>query len=129
MTLISTSTTFGLSDLELIDVHKAFGPNLRFTFTWIVDGENGKVWAQSTAGFRYIKEKDGTYKVQPPLAKSNTYQVITATLISLDLIEEIEEELVRGGWQKKVGKNNPVKALLDMEVDLSTKLPKGKRHK
>lgn len=129
MTLTSLSTTFGLSDLELIDVHKSFGPNLRFTFTWNVEGSEGQVWAQSTAGFRYIKEKTGVFKVQPPLAKSSTYQVILATLISLDLIKEIEEELIRGGWQKKVGKNNPIKSLLNLEVDLSPELPKGKRHK
>lgn len=129
MTLPTLSTSFGLSDLELIDVHKSFGPNLRFTFTWIVDGTDGQIWAQSTAGFRYIKEKTGVFKVQPPLAKSTTYQVILATLISLDLLKEIEEELIRGGWRKKVGKNNPIKSLLNLEVDLSTELPKGKKHK
>lgn len=129
MTLTSLSTTFGLSDLELIDVQKSFGPNLRFTFTWYVEGSESQIWAQSTPGFRYIKEKDGAYKVQPPLARSTTYRVILATLISIDLLKEIEGELIRQGWKKKVGRNNPVKALKNIPVDLSTELPKGKTHK
>lgn len=129
MTLAATSTTWGLSDLELVDTAKPQGPRLRFTFTWLVDLEDKRVPAVSIPGFLYLKRANGEYKVLPPVRRSTTLHVYYAAIVSVDLLEMIEATLISEGWQKKVGKNNPVKALLTMPADLSTEIPKGKRHK
>lgn len=117
--LINAATcTWGLSDLELIEIHKSYGPQLRFTFTWLVDLEDGRTIAQSTPGFRYIKKVGGEFKVEPPLKKTTTYATYYATIVSTDLCKLIEKKLIEDNWQSRVGKNNKVENLLKEPINI-----------
>lgn len=127
--LPAITSTLGLSDLTLLERKKSWGPQLRFTLTWLVELEDGKTLAQSTPGFRYVKRADGEYRILPPVRNSTTETTYYASIVSLDLLKEIEAELIRGGWRRKVGTNNPLKELADMPGDLSTEIPKGKKHR
>lgn len=118
----SGKTTFGISDFRLIEVRKHYGPQLQFTFTWLLETKDGKQFAQSTPGFRYVKRTGGKYQIIPPSQKKTTYATYYSSVFSTDLLDLIEEELVRGGWKDKVGSNNDHRELVGLGEVLAEEL-------
>ena len=99
-------TTFGVSDFRLIELRKHYGPQLQFTFTWLLETPDGKQFAQSTPGFRYVKRTGGSYRILPPESKRTSNTTYYTSIFSTDLLEIIEQELIKAGWKEKVGSNN-----------------------
>ena len=115
------NTTFGISDFRLIEVRKHYGPQLQFTFTWLLEA-NGKQFAQSTPGFRYVKRSGGKYQILPPAQRKTTYATYYSSVFSTDLLDLIEEKLIENGWREKVGANNDQRELLSLGETLAEEL-------
>ena len=103
---VKGTTTFGISDFRLIEVRKHYGPQLQFTFTWLLESKDNKQHAQSTPGFRYVKRTGGKYQILPPAQRKTTYATYYSSVFSTDLLELIEQQLIKDGWREKVGSNN-----------------------
>ncbi len=116
---VKALVTFGLSDFRLIEIKRSYGPQLQFTFTWLVDTPEGKQLAQSTPGLRYVKRTNGEYKILPPTRAKTENYTYYCSIFTNDLLELIEENLVQAGWKAKVGANNPVENLLQIEGNLN----------
>ena len=110
--------TWGISDFMWVNEKTPYGPSLRFTFTWIVELEDGGQMAQSTPGCLYLKKTDGKFEVRAPAQRSTSYATYYSCQFSVDLVNMIEGELIAGGYQEKVGKNNDVKKLLKEPIVL-----------
>lgn len=117
-------TTFGLSDFRLLEIRRSYGPQLQFTFTWLLE-TGGKQFAQSTPGFRYVKRSGGKYKILPPEQLKTRYAVYYSSIFSTDLLDLIEEELIAGGWRSKVGSNNDHEALKGQAEEWAEELKAG----
>ena len=105
---------------------RSYGPQLQFSLTWLVEPPDGKQYAQSTPGFRYVKRTGGTYWIIPPAAKKNSYATFYSCVLSTDLLEIIEKALVDDGWQEKVGSNNDHKELAGWAETLAAEMREEK---
>ena len=114
--------TFGLSDFKLIELRKSYGPQLQFSFTWLLETPEGKQYAQSTPGFRYAKKSGGKFHIMPPVSRRTSTTTYYTSIFSTDLLEALEQELIKGGWQEKVGANNDHGRLKEFAEGLAEEL-------
>ena len=116
--------TFGLSDFKLIELRKSYGPQLQFSFTWLLETPEGKQYAQSTPGFRYAKKSGGKFHIMPPVSRRTSTTTYYTSIFSTDLLEALEQELIKAGWQEKVGSNNDQDVLRDFAEGLAQEMKK-----
>lgn len=122
VTTTTGNCTFGLSDFRLIEVRRHYGPQLQFTFTWLLETPDGKQHAQSTPGLRYVKRSGGSYRIVPPTQRKTTFATYYSTVFSTDLLALVEAALEAGGWKDKVGANNKLENLAEYGRELAGEL-------
>ena len=118
--------TWGISDFKLIELRKSYGPQLQFTFTWLTETPDGKQFAQSTPGFRYAKKSGGKFHIMPPVSRRTSTTTYYTSIFSTDLLEALEQELIKGGWQDKVGANNDHGRLKEFAEGLAQEMKEEK---
>ncbi len=126
---MKADVTIGISDISYVHKDRSYGPILRFSLTHRVDLEDGKVLGDTIPGFLVRKRDDGSFSLWPPVHRSTPSKTYQCALITQDEKDLILGMLGTGGFLKKVGKNNAIKKLAELEPDLMSDLPSNFCHK